>query len=617
MSKFIRSIAAPTAFREYKNYVILGDAFIKYFLVTALPEEFDLGILSFYIANPSIKVFLKTKHMNFDISKFIKQEFKEKETQLEKTSDPTLKARLERELMSLNIHIQDIVTSNDKVLDVFIVFSIISDNLEDLNALSYNVKRQLQQEGFKVYDIAGMQQALMKATVPLFINDGLKDDLAYQYRFPLLVASAAGMWPYNFPTLKDPAGFLFGRDMSNHGMIKWDPLYYRHNEKEAIATARTAANCIFFGKTGSGKTTAMNKMIRNFIMNGTKLIWIDPENKNEPMTKRYGGQYVEFGARGSQINVMDLYPVSDDVEEHTDGLWDAELAIYNAIDAIKTIMLLYHKEMIEKLHEALNELGEQVIECYRTKNITFDTDIKTLKPTDFPILSDLFDVVNKNIDLCKNSTIKGLLTIISSCLKPLIHENKFLFDGHSTIDRVNSKMLSFGTKNLKEKNQGVKDALNYLVFRFAWTTCLDGSVEAAFVVDEAHELILEGTAAIELSSIWRRARKYNTVAVMGTQEPRDLASKIMIAGVEMESYGRAIMNNSTYKLFMLLEKEAVESLSGLITLNETERYQISSFVRGQGLFVCGNKRYTIEVLTSDKELREMDPLSSHLSVSYE
>ena len=68
---------------------------------------------------------------------------------------------------------------------------------------------------------------------------------------------------------------------------------------------------------------------------------------------------------------------------------------------------------------------------------------------------------------------------------------------------------------------------------------------------------------------------------------------------------------------MLLEKEAVGALGELISLNDTEKYQIATFVRGQGLFVCGNKRYTIEVLTSDKELREMDPFSSHLSVSYE
>ncbi|MGB4984540.1 MAG: hypothetical protein WBO70_02060, partial [Erysipelotrichaceae bacterium] len=338
----------------------------------------------------------------------------------------------------------------------------------------------------------------------------------------------------------------------------------------------------------------------------TKLIWIDPENKNVYMTKKFGGTFINWGVPGNQINIFDLKPISSDDENIK--LYDTETAIYNAIDDIKMILKLYHYNIKESLHEALNEIDPIVVETYKRKGITFDLSFKGLPLSSYPTFSDLNCVLLEEMEKSDNKTQKDLLYKLLSAIKPLINSHKNYFDGVTTINENNKNdILSFGTKSLKEKDQGLKDSLNYIMFRYAWSKCLNLNEDTAFVLDEAHEMILEGVTAKELASIYRRSRKYNNCAVIGTQEPRDLSSDVLIDGVVMNVHGKSILNNSTYKIIMMLEKAPVESLGEMIALNTNEMYSILDYVRGEALFICGNKKYEIEVLASEKELKEMDP----------
>jgi hypothetical protein len=53
---------------------------------------------------------------------------------------------------------------------------------------------------------------------------------------------------------------------------------------------------------------------------------------------------------------------------------------------------------------------------------------------------------------------------------------------------------------------------------------------------------------------------------------------------------------------MGLKKQAVEDLSLLIDLNESEKEGIKRYSQGEALFVCGNKRMQINVAVTNEEL---------------
>ena len=67
-------------------------------------------------------------------------------------------------------------------------------------------------------------------------------------------------------------------------------------------------------------------------------------------------------------------------------------------------------------------------------------------------------------------------------------------------------------------------------------------------------------------------------------------------------HGKAIFDNASYYLVMGLKKQAVDDLSLLIDLNESEKEGIKFYNQGEGLFVCGSKRLRINVVATQEEL---------------
>ena len=53
---------------------------------------------------------------------------------------------------------------------------------------------------------------------------------------------------------------------------------------------------------------------------------------------------------------------------------------------------------------------------------------------------------------------------------------------------------------------------------------------------------------------------------------------------------------------MGLKKQAVEDLSLLIDLNESEKESIKHYSQGEALLVCGNRRMRINVAVTQEEL---------------
>jgi DNA helicase HerA-like ATPase len=127
---------------------------------------------------------------------------------------------------------------------------------------------------------------------------------------------------------------------------------------------------------------------------------------------------------------------------------------------------------------------------------------------------------------------------------------------------------------------------------------LDSSVNTVLAVDEAHVLLSNQNelGAEFLAQIQRRARKYNTGTIILTQQPTDFAEQNIIVK------GKAIFDNASYYLVMGLKKQAVEDLSKLIDLNDSEKVSIKGYSQGEALFICGNRRMRISIILTENEL---------------
>ena len=602
-----KSRLAPTNLVVKDNYYIMGDRYIQNILVTGLPGEFGLGMLSLYASNQNTKLFMITERHRSSITKALRKELIAKRKIYSESRDDTVRERLKIEIESLQIFIQETAQSRDKSHNVVMVYSVSSSNKRDLDSDVEDFREQLTSEGFKTVIIHTLQVELMKFSTPVFMDDNIPSVVKENYGVLTPSTSVAGMFPYVFQTLKDTRGFVYGRELNQSGIVLLNPLLYVHDNKKAVFEKRLNNNITILGTSGSGKTTDSGLFVRFGIRERLGIVWIDPENKNFYMTKKFDGQFINWGTRNARINCWDLKPLSSEEGEDI-STYDTELSMYNSINEFKILLSLYKK--VDE--DVLDMVDVVALRMYKDYGIAFDTNFKDRRNEEYPIQEDFNKAISSVIEEYSTDTTRTkdieLLRDLERKTESMLTTDKYYFNGHTTIDRNkvrNGGILSFGTKNLFEKSPELRNALNYLMFRFAWSICLDETIQSMFILDEAHLMLLEGRSAEELATLYRRSRKYNNMSLLATQEPLDLNSDVLVGGVQMRVHGKAILNNSAYKMLKLMSKDAVRAISELMELNDSEIDRIKGFGQGDGLLCYGDKRILMTTLATEKELTEI------------
>lgn len=595
-----KSKLQPLGLKIKSNCYVIGDKYIKSILVTGLPRQFNLAMLSNYVSKPNLKVFMRTDHLDLDCASMLKKEYKDKEEHYHKSgSDPSQREQLESELRSLNTYIAEVVNNHDSTWNVTIIFSVFSDTEKEVLTLCKDLKLRLRAEGFKVTSADMMQENLMRLASPVFMNSLLPKEIERNIGIPLPSLGLAGLYPFIFETLKDPYGFLLGYERVNQGVIILDQFYYLNNVDESVLQNRVNGNMVLVGGSGFGKTTTLMMLIRSYLRQRIKLIWIDPENKNRALTKRYGGTFINWGRSGYLINIFDLKPISVEEDEDPSIMWDTEVAMYNVIDDIKIVMQYLFPTISD---ETLSCIGDIAIKTYAYVGIDFQTPFKGMEKEKYPTFTEFDHILDQEIKACidmHNQRELNILYDLKIKLKPLLREWSIYFNGHTTIDTANSNIIAFGTKILFGKADNLKNALNHIMYQYAWALCLNENQQSAFVLDEAHIQILSAKSAELVAQFVRRSRKYKNVCAIATQEPKDFAVE------EFLIHGKAIFNNSAYKIIMHLEQDGAMDLRKLMNMNDNEQAVIENCMRGDALLVCGKRRIPIHVLPTENELYEM------------
>lgn len=606
-----RSKLAPTGLKVNRNNIEIGDVFIKELLVTSLPPEFYLAALTSYLNDPNVKVYMKLNRSKTDLTRMLNKDYQKKLEQLQRSKDETEKQRLIQSLQTQKEYINDVVRKNDITHNTMIVFQVKGSSIKELNERVKRLKDRLQTEGWSVIMANGLQEQLFRVSTPLFLSSKLEPVIEENLGVPLTSDSVAGLYPFIFETLQDNNGLLLGEELQNGGKILLDPFYYIHNSNDARFNNRVNGNMIIAGRAGSGKTTAMNLITRNCIKNKTLTVWVDPENKNEKLTKHYGGTYIDWGKRGNIINPFDLKPISfdpDDDDPHIEEkMWDTQLAINFVIDDIKQIFQYLFPSITD---DEKSCLGSIVNVTYGLLGITKDKNgkyksFKGMTYEQMPTFTTFNDAINVLISIYSEKPggeeDVRIYRSISRKVQSILNEWSVYLNGHTTVKPSNAdrNIISFGTKKLQTVSNELQEALYHIMFTYSWTLCLDETCESAFIIDEAHTLILKGNLSSLVAQFVRRSRKYKNLMLIATQEPRDFADDRVLTD------GKAIFNNSVYKIVLGLNKDATNDLKKLENINKSEDFWIQRFGQGDALLICGNRRIPIHIDATRAELAEM------------
>ena len=584
----IKKELAPKGLDFKPSEFVISDKWCTILTIVSFPKWITPGFLSGLSNDSGVKIVIKQIPLPFSVmAKMLNKQLAEIKSNYEKENDKTLQEQLRQDYDSLNDFIQMITSSQSRIFDFQMHVVITADSKEELDNRKLQVKNYLESMELRAIPLRFEQKKVLKSIIPIFP----KQDIEEQIGTPITSPTIAAMYPFVFDSLKDPGmSCLLGTDFSG-GVVLFNQFLYQIRKEHN----RNNANMIILGTSGSGKSTSAKLLLRTHVRNGYKLVVIDPEGELEEMTSRMQGDFIDLGKGGQfgMINPLEVILEADD-EEIRDGLGYTVLT--KTLQFLKAFMKYYDPTITEDVLTMFSEIAQLT---YQRFGISFETDFSRMSSEQYPTFSDLYETLVRRLEAYGDQITheRDILEKLELKIRPLVKELKFYFDGKTTI-HPNSKFIVFNIRDLMNADENIRNALFFNILKYAWSHCLDSTINTVLMVDEAH-ILLSGNNTIGadfLAQIQRRARKYNSGTLFITQQPSDFAAP------EVITQGKAIFDNASYYLVMGLKKQAVEDLSLLIDLNEQEKESIKKYNQGEALFVCGSRRMRIDVTVSEAEL---------------
>ena len=220
-----------------------------------------------------------------------------------------------------------------------------------------------------------------------------------------------------------------------------------------------------------------------------------------------------------------------------------------------------------------------------------DTDFQPLTPRDYPVLSDLYDVIEeayRNYDseeypLYPRELLQEVLLGLHSMCRGA--ESKF-FNGHTNI--TTSRFLVFGVKGLLQASRNVKNALLFNVLSYLSDKLLtEGSTAAG--LDELYIWLSNLTAIEYIRNSLKRVRKKESSMILASQNLEDFD----VDGVR--ELTRPLFAIPTHQFLFNAGSVDKKFYMDNLQLEPAEFELIRYPQRGVCLYRCGNERYLLEV----------------------
>ncbi len=544
-------IIAPSALSVNPNFIQVGEQFAATLFVFVYPRYLQSGWFT-PVINMSIP---------FNISMFIYpvqsevilKNLKSKSSQVESQLRINQEKGMSRDPV-LETAMQDIEQLRDSLqqgTEKFFKFSIYItvfgtdekkmkktlENVEGLmNArLIYTKRATLQMEqGFN-------------STLPLG-----NDELSITNNMNTSPLSTA--FPFVSSELTQNDGILYGINRHNNSLILFDRFTLEN------------ANSVIFAKSGAGKSYTTKLEILRYMMNGTDVMVIDPENEYQHLAEAVGGAYLKISLTSqSRINPFDLPRNSDEPVSDI---------IRSAVIQLKAMISL----MVGKLDATEDSmLDNALIETYAKKDITENT--ASLENAEFPTMSDLADIL---------SNVSGGESLSQRISKYTVGTFSGLLDKPTNID-LTKQLVVFNIRDLEDE---LRPIAMFLTLSFIWNITRSSLKKRLLFIDEAWWMMQYEDSARFLFGLAKRARKYYLGVTVISQDVADFLSS---------DYGRAVVNNASLYILLKQSPASIDIITQTFSLTRYERQLLLQSSVGQGIFFAGQRHVAIQVAASPRE----------------
>ena len=523
---------------EQSNYIIIDNQFIRTLFISGYPLVASSGWLDNLI----------NFNHNADISYHIYEvdalhalpKLHRKITELESTKRAMLAAGkivssdvtdpLES-AMELRTKIQ---RGQEKLYQMSIYVTLRAETLSDLDKITKLLETTLAARLFytkiaRYQQLEGLQSVLPRG-----------EDILNQKR-NLDSSSAALAFPFMSSELVQEEGILYGVNKSSNSLVIIDRFSLNN------------ANSIVFAQSGSGKSYATKVEILRQLMQGTKVIVIDPEREYKRLSESVSGTYIKLSATSTEkINPFDLatsFRLHTDLAEHIQDL----------------------TELISLMTEGLDPNEKSIVD----KAIL---NLYTNERKNAPLLRDFYNELKK---LNYPMLCGRLEKYVTGSLAHVFNEQ--------TNIKLDNRLVIFDIKDLPE---GLRQIMMFIISNFVQNQVKAKPEKRLLVIDEGWLLLEHEESARFIASLVRRARKYYLGVSIISQQANDFLRS---------DYGRAIASQSSLRILMRQDTTTIRNVISEFNLSEYEQSFLLTCERGDALIIADQNHVAVKIVASEKE----------------
>ena len=420
----------------------------------------------------------------------------------------------------------------EKLFQMSIYICLRADSLSELDKLTQLLENTLSARLFyskvaRYQQVEGLQSILPRS----------QDQL--NQRRNLDSSSAALAFPFMSSELVQESGILYGINKSSSSLVILDR-FSLHN-----------ANSIVFAQSGSGKSYATKVEILRQLMQGVKVIVIDPEREYKKLTESVNGTYIKLSSTSSEkINPFDLASSShnsNDLSEHVQDLTEIISLMVEGLSG-------HEKAAVDKA----------ILAIYRKSNS--------------PLLQDLYKELKK---LRQTKLCERLEKYISGSLSHVFNEQ-------TNID-LSNRLVIFDIKDLPES---LRQIMMMIISNFVSNQVKASLEKRLLIIDEGWMLLQHEESARFVAGLVRRARKYYLGVSIISQQANDFLKN---------EYGRAIASQSSLRILMRQDTTTIKGVVSEFNLSEYEQSFLLTCERGDALIIADQNHVAVRVVASDRE----------------
>jgi type IV secretory pathway VirB4 component len=590
---------SPSTVKFFADKFICGNSYKSVWAVREYPPSTEeQAILSHLADRSGVTLRIYNRLVDSSEQRQIIQHAARRNKLMTTVNDVTDSIEAENNLKDVVQLIADLRRNKEPLLHTAVFIELKASDEEKLKVLQSDILMELTRSKITVDKLVLRQKEGMLSALPFGHN-------AFGTLFErVLPASAvANLYPLNYSGKTDEKGFYIGRDkFGTNILVDFDK---RSDDK-------TNANVLILGNSGQGKSYLMKLVLTNMRESGKSIICLDPEAEYEDLTNNLGGTYLDLMSGEYMINPLEPKSFGDQRDagliSHTSQKQESRSDSCNNNDSEpeafrKVTRLSQHISYLKDFFRTYKDFTDAEIDTieimlmklYARFDIDELTDLDKLKVTDYPVMEDLYNLIEKEYmifdhekkHLYTEENLQNICLGLHSMCKGA--ESKY-FNGHTNIK--DSEFLCFGVKGLMDTNKKLKDTLLFNILSYMSNQLLSrGNTVAA--IDELYLFLTNLTAIEYIRNAMKRVRKKESSIVIASQNIEDFLLP------EIKEFTKPLFSIPTHQFYFNPGNIEVQVFIDTLQLEMSEYDLVKYPARGSCLYRCGNERYLLQVIASD------------------